>query len=528
MTGSSCRQSVHGLLCFLLAGLISCAIVLTGCGGTKKAVHGEKVFRYGTMAYGVAMYNAGMNPHKSYNGWSAIRYGVGETLFRFDDKMQPVPWLATGYDRPDDYTVRIRIRDGVTFSNGRPCDAEAVAACLRHLVKVHERAKGNLRLTSVTARGNIVTLHSSQKTASLIHQLCDPYGCIVDVSQDLKDDTKVVGTGPFITESLTPTEIHLRKNPHYWGGQVKTDKVIVKSITDGEMLTMALQNGEVDAVQGMPYSSITLFEAAKDKFKILSVPTSRVFQAAMNFRTPALQDGRIRAAICMALNKQQFVRALLNENGYAAIGTFPANLPYGGSKVHDDGYNPDKARALLAEAGYKDTDGDGYVDKDGKNLELRWLTYTSRQELPLLATAMQGYLKKAGIRLNVNATDNSGDFLKKGDWDIYSKAIVTAPTGDPQYYIANHFTAQSAHNDGRYRNPRVDALVQRFSGEFDPERRGQLAIAIVQQVLDDHAFLYAGHLRMNLVMRNGVQGFVPHPCDYYEVTKDLDVPGEGR
>lgn len=141
---------------------------------------------------------------------------------------------------------------------------------------------------------------------------------------------------------------------------------------------------------------------------------------------------------------------------------------------------------------------------------------------------MQGYLKKAGIRLNVNATDNSGDFLKKGDWDIYSKAIVTAPTGDPQYYIANHFTAQSAHNDGRYRNPRVDALVQRFSGEFDPERRGQLAIAIVQQVLDDHAFLYAGHLRMNLVMRNGVQGFVPHPCDYYEVTKDLDVPGEGR
>ena len=141
---------------------------------------------------------------------------------------------------------------------------------------------------------------------------------------------------------------------------------------------------------------------------------------------------------------------------------------------------------------------------------------------------MQGYLKKIGIRLDVNATDNAGDFLKKGDWDIYAKAIVTAPTGDPQYYIANHFTAQSAHNDGRYRNPAVDALVQQFSGEFNPERRGQLAIAIVQQVLDDHAFLYASHLRMNLVMRNGIRGFVPHPCDYYEVTKDLDVTGEGR
>ena len=82
MTGFSGRHSVHGLLCFLLAGLVSCAIVLAGCGGTKQAANGEKVFRYGTMAYGVAMYNAGMNPHKSYNGWSTIRYGVGETLFR--------------------------------------------------------------------------------------------------------------------------------------------------------------------------------------------------------------------------------------------------------------------------------------------------------------------------------------------------------------------------------------------------------------------------------------------------------------
>ena len=98
-------------LSLLGSGLLLTALLLNGCGPSAapdKA--GESVFRYGTTAYGVAMENAGMDPHESYKGWSTLRYGVGETLFRFNEAMQPQPWLATGYEFLDDHTVKIEGR----------------------------------------------------------------------------------------------------------------------------------------------------------------------------------------------------------------------------------------------------------------------------------------------------------------------------------------------------------------------------------------------------------------------------------
>lgn len=91
------------------------------------------MFRYGTTAYGTAMENAGMNPHESYKGWSTLRYGVGETLFRFNDAMQPQPWLATGYEFIDDQTVKITLHDDVNFSSGNKLTGAAVKACLEDL-----------------------------------------------------------------------------------------------------------------------------------------------------------------------------------------------------------------------------------------------------------------------------------------------------------------------------------------------------------------------------------------------------------
>ena len=157
----------------------------------------------------------------------------------------------------------------------------------------------------------------------------------------------------------------------------------------------------------------------------------------MNYRTPVLQNDNVRKAIAMAINKDQFVSVLLNGNGVPAIGAFPDNMPFGrGLKAAP--YDPEAARRLLAQAGYTERDADGYVLKNGKPLTLRWLTYTSRQELPLLAEYAQSALKEIGIKLEVNATDNYKDFLKRNEFDIYAKAIVTAPTGDPEYYFTSN------------------------------------------------------------------------------------------
>ena len=505
-------------------GFLLAAVLLNGCGSIKNSTNtnAEAVFRYGTTAYGTAMENAGMNPHDSYKGWSTLRYGVGETLFRFNEALQPQPWLATGYEFIDDFTVKITLRDDVTFSNGNELTGAAVKACLEDLAAKHKRAANDLKLAAVTADGQTVTIKSTEKVPVMINYLCDPYGCIIDMQNGTDNDTKISGTGPYIVQSLTPTEIVLTKNAHYWGGPVKTDKVIVRSIPDGDTLTLALQNGEIDAAQGLPYASLPLFSNNK-RFTSSSADTSRVFQACLNFAKPVLQDANVRKAIALAIDKEKFTQVLLNGNGTPAIGPFPANMPCGGTAVHTTPHNVQQARTLLQTAGWSDTDGDGYVDKNGQNLTLKWLTYTSRQELPLLAEAAQAFLKDVGIKTEVNATDNYNDFLKRGDWDIYAKAFVSAPTGDPQYYFTAHVLDSSSYNAGKYHNDAVEQLTQQLRNEFDANKRMQLSTQIAQQLLDDNAFIYASHLKMSFVMKNNIQGFTAHPSDYYEITADLQV-----
>ena len=503
------------------AALLLVTMIFTGCGGgeNQTASSGGKTFTYGTIAYGVAMENVGTNPHESYSGWSTLRYGIGETLFKFNEHMELEPWLAESFEQVDDFTVKIKINDAAKFSNGKKVDGAAVKACLEDLIAKHDRAPKDLKISSIEADGQFVTIKSSEKVPALLNYLSDPYGCIVDVEAGVKDKI-VVGTGPYKAVKVTDTQVDLVKNENYWGAvKPKMDEIFVKSITDGDTLTMAMQNGELDAVQGLPYSSLQLF---KDGYKISQVETSRVYQAAFNYKTPELQDLNVRKAISMAIDKENFTKVLLNGNGAPAVGPFPANLTFGGDKVHTVSYDLDAAKKLLADSGWKDSDGDGYVDKGGKNLELRWLTYTSRQELPLLAEAAQANLKKIGVKLNVNATDNYKTFLKSGDYNIFSKAIVTAPTGDPEYYFTSHIVAGAVDNAGFYDSEQISALENELHNTFGADKRSELAIKMSQQILDDCALIYASHLRMSFVMKPNVEGFKAHPSDYYEITAALD------
>ena len=502
------------------ATLCAAGLLMTGCGGEKTTSTDEKTFTYGTMAYGVAMENTGTNPHESYSGWSTLRYGIGETLFKFNEHMELESWLAESFEQVDDFTVKIKINDAATFSNGKKVDGAAVKACLEHLIANHDRAPKDLKITSIEADGQFVTIKSAEKVPALLNYLSDPYGCIIDVEAGFENNI-VVGTGAYKAVKVTDTQIDLVANENYWGAvKPKMDKIVVKSITDGDTLTMAMQNGELDAVQGLPYSSLQLFKG--DNYKISQADTSRVYQAAFNFKTPELQDINVRKAVSMAVDKDNFCKVLLNGNGAPAVSPFPNNLSFGGDKVHSVPYDLDGAKKLLNDAGWNDSDGDGYVDKDGKNLELRYLTYTSRQELPLLAEAAQASLKKIGVKLNVNATDNYKTLLKSGDYDIFSKAIVTAPTGDPEYYFTSHIVPGAVDNAGNYDSAEIAGLENELHNTYGADKRSELAVKMSQQVLDDCALFYAAHLKMSLVMKPNVEGFTAHPSDYYEITSALD------
>lgn len=514
----------------VLLAVIMAAGILAGCGNNGSAGKpeestaesaGEKVFYFGDTTFNAENDEATVNPHEGYSGWACIRYGIGETLFKYSDSMETEPWLALSYENTDETTWIIDLRDDVTFTSGRRMDAQAVKECLGHLTEVHERAKGDLKIAEITAEGQTLTIRTSEPVPALINYLSEPYGCIIDIEAGITEDGNVSGTGPYMaTKVETDKGLTLVKNENYWGGMPKLDTIYVQTISDGDTMTMAMQSGELDAAYGLPYASLPLF--AEEPYTISSVDTSRSFFGQVNYATKALQDANVRAAIAGAIDKDGFVNVLMNGNGSPAAGPFPASFAFGDNTVTAQPFDLEVSKALLTEAGWTDTDGDGYVDKNGEKLTIRWLTYPSRQELPLLAESVQATLKEIGIDVQVNCTANHLDYIGSGDWDIYASAFVTAPTGDPEFFFTTHCLDASSKNRGGYHSDELEALEEQMSRTFDTEERAKLATQMTQVILDDNAFIFASHLKMSMVSGAGVTGLVAHPCDYYEITAELD------
>ncbi|MBF1121700.1 MAG: ABC transporter substrate-binding protein, partial [Dialister invisus] len=196
-------------------------------------------------------------------------------------------------------------------------------------------------------------------------------------------------------------------------------------------------------------------------------------------------------------------------------------------KAYPDKYDVESAKKLLAEAGWKDSDGDGFVDKDGKNLELDFVFYSGRAELPLFAEATQSDAKKIGIKVNLknvdyNVIDGMG---KRGEGDLIISNVLTEQAGDPEVFINMYWKTNvndsNPQNGSGYSNPEYDALSDQLASEFDPAKRRDIIIKMEKILQDDAAILVFGYPQTNMVSNKSVQNANIYPCDYYWVTKDI-------
>ena len=512
--------------------------VLAGCGssagsssggnsGSAPAAAAKKTFVFGDTTFNAENEEPTINPHEAYSGWPCIRYGVGETLMKIADDGSLQPWLAESAANVNETTWEIVIRDAVCFSNGKKCDAAAVKACLEHLIEVHERAAGNLKIASMEADGQKLTIVTSEPNPILMNYLSEAYGCIIDMEVGVPENGCVVGTGPYVaTEVVTDDHVNLVKNTNYWDGEVKIDEITVRTISDGDTLAMALQSGEIDAAYGMAYASYPLFE--NDNYKFTSIQTSRCFWGMVNLHEEnpgysIMSDPAVRKAIAQGINKQGFVDVLLNGYGYTATGAFPDSFAFG-QGVRTVSFDPEQAKAELEAAGWVDADGDGIREKDGVKLTIRWLTYPSRQELPLLAESAQATLKEIGMDVQINNTKDHNSIRKDPTaWDIWVSANVNAGLGDPANFFATYCLDKSVKNSGGHHSDRLEELAAQLDTTFDVNERARLAVEMQQELLDDNSYVFCSFLRMSMIMKANVTGLEAHACDFYEMTADLDI-----
>ena len=293
---------------------------------------------------------------------------------------------------------------------------------------------------------------------------------------------------------------------------------------------MALQKGEIDIAVNVAAGDLALFQD-KNKFNISSISSIRDVLARMNVKEgKPLADKRVRQALLRSLDRETYAKVLLKDTFIAGGPMLPPSLDYdfdGLMKAYPDKYNVESAKKLLEEAGWKDSDGDGFVDKDGKNLELDFIFYSGRAELPLYAEATQSDAKKVGIKINLKNVDyNVLDGIGvRGEYDLLISNILTEQAGDPEVFVNQYWKTNvdgsNPQNGSGYSNPEYDALSDQLASEFDPAKRRDIIIKMQKIVQDDAATLIFGYPQTNMVSNKSVQNANIYPCDYYWVTKEI-------
>ncbi len=515
--------------------LILCAVLsvsmLAGCGESKPAASSAAASSGAGSSASTGSKHLNVGWHSALktldnlkdSSWEPNRLGVAETLTRISPDMKLVPWLAESWEHKDDKTWVFKIRDGVKFSNGKACDAAAVKAALMRTAET-SRSKSMLNIESIDADGLNLTIHTKAVNAALPNNLVDYIALIYDVDSVDKENTNPVGTGPFaITNWDREGKIELAANENYWGGKPKLDSVTVTVIPDGNAQAMALDNGEVDLCFQLPTENVRQFEG-NDKFVINKNLGSRSQMVYFNLKNEFLSDLNLRKAITMAVDRKALADVINKGDSQAATAMFPASFDFG--QVDGIAYDAEGAKKTLADAGYTDSDGDGVLDKGGKPLKLRIITYGAHGSLlPTFAEAMQDALKQVGIATDISLNEYSAhtDLLKSGDFDIAISSNIMAPALDPQYFADILFRTGADYNYGKYSNAKVDELVAKLDAEFDTAKRVELAKEMQKQIVQDCAWLMLGHLKFQVVGNKKVTNYETQGTELYLLTKDTDI-----
>ena len=515
--------------CAIMAAAALMGFGLAGCGDSgSTAQQGPKE----TLVVGVTNFADSLEPTDNYFGWQVMRYGIGECLVHFDDKMNAEPWIAESWKVADDkMSWTFKIRD-IKFSNGTPVTGEAVKKSIERTFAKAPRAKAMFELDHIVADGQNVTIYTTKPVATLPGMLGDPLFIIVDTESDGKVDFAKQGpvcTGPYMVKSFSKAKTELDANPYYYD-TVPFKHTVVNTIDDPNTRAMALQKGEIDVAVNIASGDMQLFSDTS-KFTTSAISSIRDVLARVSVKEgKPMADKRVRQALLQSLDRDTYCKVLLKDTFTPGGPLLPPSVDYGFDELnasYPDKTNVENAKKLLADAGWKDTNGDGYVDKDGKNLELDFIFYSGRAELPLFAEATQSDAKKVGIKVNLKNVDyNVLDGIgTSGDYDLLISNVLAEQAGDPEVFINMYWKTNvdgsNPQNGSGYSNAEYDALSDQLASEFDPVKRREIIIKMDKIFQDDAATIVFGYPQTNMISNKSVKNANIKPCDYYWITKEI-------
>ena len=348
----------------------------------------------------------GIDPAKS--GDIFLRMGIVETLVEADAKGNPRPALAKSWAvSSDGRTWTFTLQDGVVFHDGTKLSAQAVADAL-NVARTKPGLLSKAPIATIAADGErTLSITLTKPFVPLLAFLAESRAQILAPAAYEGADVKaIIGTGPFKLSSIEPPQaLNVDRFDDYWGQKPAIEKAAYRSVGRAETRALLAESGDADYVFNLDPASRTRL-AKSDKVKLLSVSIPRSVLLKVNAGNPMLSDVKAREALSLAIDREGLALAILRYPA-AATQLFPPSLGI----WHDESlaplsYDPEKAKALLAEIGWM-PGADGTLEKDGKRFAVTLTTYPDRPELPLIAAVLQEQMKQIGISLTINSTNSS-------------------------------------------------------------------------------------------------------------------------
>lgn len=523
------------VLSLCLAGLMAAS--LTGCGGAGNAA--ETTAAAGAENSAAAS-EAGsseakeelvfvnyrdirdLNPHL-YAGEMYAQEMLYETLVNITaDGYEGC--LAESWDISDDgKTYTFHIRDGVKFSDGEVCDANAIKANFDAIIENKDRHTWlemmNLLVGVSAPNDKTFVIELSEPYYPLLTELgvTRPFAMISPKAMkdgSTKDGVNAyIGTGPYVlTDFVTDEYAVFEANENYWGEQPKIKKITVKVIPDNQTRILALEKGEIDMIFGknmIDADAINQY-TGNDKFTVsLSDPTS-TRQIVLNTTRDVLADKEVRQALQHATNKQAISDGIFYGLEQPADTLFAKTVPYCDIDLEPYAYDVELAQSMLDEAGWV-VGADKIRERDGQKLNIDLLYNSDSVTEKAIAEYLQSEYQKIGISLNIHGEEEQSyrDNMKAGNFDMVFNICWGTPY-DPQSSLAamrapvyGDYAAQLGLED----KADIDQAITDILVSTDETKRQELYTFVLTRLHEDAVYIPLTYECNKAIYRSDLQGF---------------------
>ena len=426
---------------------------------------------------------------------------VYDGLVAFDSNLRVVPGLAESWTVSRDRKQYIfTLRKGVLFHNGKEVSTEDVVASLARLFKPENKTSAKEFLYRIKGArefrdgkaDNVSGIRALSENRIAV-DLVEPYAPFLSalampitkiVPREMIDDPKQplgrnpVGTGPFRFESWQDGTITLKANREYFAGAPELDEVQFH-FYPAENKDQAFPDFLKGKLEGSPLpGSADLAEMRSQGYQVLIRPRLSFMFYGMNVRKPPLDDPELRMALSLAMDRDRFVREVLDSRHHPAFQILPRGMP---------GYSPDNALAVYdVQKAAEHLERSRYPK--GKNLPDLVLASVSHSEVAKRELEMyRQSLAGLGIVLKPLFVETWEEFkrgIEEGQYDLYRYAIH-ADIPDPDDLLPGLVETGGSHNFTGYQNPEVDSIIQKARGESDTVKRMSLYRNAERMVLED-------------------------------------------